>query len=40
MVKKDFLTPWLKFLNFLGIEKIDTISADQMALDYDKNQGR
>ena len=36
--KEDFLTPWLKFiLNFFGIEKIDTISADQMALDYDKS---
>ena len=36
--KEDFLTPWLKFiLNFFGIEKIDTISADQMALNYDKS---
>ena len=36
--KEDFLTPWLKFiLNFFGIEKINTISADQMALDYDKS---
>ncbi len=36
--KEDFLTPWLKFiLNFFGIEKIDTINADQMALDYDKS---
>jgi len=36
--KEDFLTPWLKFiLNFFGIEKVDTISADQMALDYDKS---
>ncbi len=35
---EDFLTPWLKFiLNFFGIEKIDTISADQMALDYEKS---
>ena len=35
---EDFLTPWLKFiLNFFGIEKVDTISADQMALDYDKS---
>ena len=34
----DFLTPWLKFiLNFFGIEKIDIICADQMALDYDKS---
>ena len=32
--KEDFLTPWLKFiLNFFGIEKIETINADQMALD-------
>ena len=31
-------TPWLKFiLNFFGIEKIDVISADQMALDYEKS---
>ena len=36
--KEDFLTPWLKFfLNFLGIEKVDIISADQMALDYEKS---
>ena len=36
--KEDFLTPWLKFiLNFFGIEKIQVISADQMALDYDKS---
>ena len=35
---EDFLTPWLKFiLNFFGIEKIDIICADQMALDYDKS---
>ena len=34
--KEDFLTPWLKFiLNFFGIEKIETINADQMALDYE-----
>ena len=33
-----FLTPWLKFiLNFFGIEKVETISADQMALDYKKS---
>jgi FMN-dependent NADH-azoreductase len=33
-----FLTPWLKFiLNFFGIEKIDIICADQMALDYEKS---
>ena len=36
--KEDFLTPWLKFiLNFFGIEKVETISADQMALDYEKS---
>ena len=36
--KEDFLTPWLKYiLNFFGIEKVDVISADQMALDYDKS---
>ena len=36
--KEDFLTPWLKFiLNFFGIDKVDTISADQMALDYEKS---
>ena len=36
--KEDFLTPWLKFiLNFFGIEKVDVISADQMALDYKKS---
>ena len=35
---EDFLTPWLKFiLNFFGIEKIDVVSADQMALDYEKS---
>ena len=35
---EDFLTPWLKFiLNFFGIEKVKTISADQMALDYNKS---
>ena len=35
---EDFLTPWLKFiLNFFGIEKIQVISADQMALDYEKS---
>jgi FMN-dependent NADH-azoreductase len=35
---EDFLTPWLKFiLNFFGIKKIDVISADQMALDYEKS---
>ena len=36
--REDFLTPWLKFiLNFFGIEKVEVISADQMALDYDKS---
>ena len=35
---EDFLTPWLRFiLNFFGIEKVDIISADQMALDYEKS---
>ena len=35
---EDFLTPWLRFiLNFFGIEKIDIIYADQMALDYKKS---
>ena len=36
--KEDFLTPWLKFiLNFFGIEKVETIYADQTALDYEKS---
>ena len=36
--KEDFLTPWLRFiLNFFGIEKIDTICADQMASNYEKS---
>jgi FMN-dependent NADH-azoreductase len=36
--KEDFLTPWLIFvLNFFGIENVQTISADQMALDYEKS---
>jgi len=36
--KEDFLTPWLRYiLNFFGIEKVDVISADQMALDYEKS---
>ena len=36
--KEDFLTPWLKYiLNFFGIDKVDIISADQMALDYEKS---
>ena len=35
---EDFLTPWLKFiLNFFGIEKVDVVCADQMALDYEKS---
>ena len=35
---EDFLTPWLKYiLNFFGIEKVEVISADQMALDYEKS---
>ena len=35
---EDFLTPWLKFvLNFFGIEKVECIGADQMALDYEKS---
>ena len=36
--KEDFLTPWLKFiLNFFGIDKVDVVSADQMALDFKKS---
>jgi len=36
--KEDFLTPWLKFiLNFFGIKRVDIVSADQMALDYEKS---
>tara|TARA_B100000282_G_C31666331_1_gene460012 strand:- start:158 stop:745 length:588 start_codon:yes stop_codon:yes gene_type:complete len=36
--KEDFLTPWLKYiLNFFGIKKIEIVSADQMALDYEKS---
>ena len=36
--KEDFLTPWLKFiLNFFGIEEVKVISADQMALNYEKS---
>ena len=36
--KEDFLTPWLKYiLNFFGIEKVEIVSADQMALDYEKS---
>ena len=35
---EDFLTPWLKFiLSFFGIEEVQTISADQMALNYEKS---
>ena len=35
---EDFLTPWLKFiLNFFGIDNVQVISADQMALDYKKS---
>ncbi len=35
---EDFLTPWLKFiLNFFGIDKVEVVSADQMALDYEKS---
>jgi len=35
---QDFLTPWLKFiLNFFGIEKVEIICADQMALNYEKS---
>ena len=35
---EDFLTPWLKFiLNFFGIDQVETISADQMALNYEKS---
>ena len=36
--KEDFLTPWLKFiLNFFGINHVETVSADQMSLDYEKS---
>ncbi len=35
---EDFLTPWLKFiLNFFGIGNVKVISADQMAIDYEKS---
>ncbi len=35
---EDFLTPWLKFiLNFFGIENVEIICADQMALNYEKS---
>ena len=36
--KEDYLTPWLKhILNFFGIKNIQTISADQMSIDYKKS---
>tara|TARA_B100000787_G_scaffold94043_1_gene69461 strand:- start:1214 stop:1666 length:453 start_codon:yes stop_codon:yes gene_type:complete len=36
--KDDFLTPWLSHvLNFFGIQKIDIIAADQLAIDYEKS---
>ena len=36
--KEDYLTPWLKHvLNFFGIKNIETISADQMSIDYEKS---
>ncbi len=36
--KEDYLTPWLKHvLNFFGIKNIETISADQMSIDYKKS---
>tara|TARA_B100001564_G_scaffold21450_1_gene16141 strand:- start:266 stop:850 length:585 start_codon:yes stop_codon:yes gene_type:complete len=36
--KDDYLTPWLKYvLNFFGIKNIQTISADQMSIDYEKS---
>ena len=36
--EEDFLTPWLKLmLNFFGIMDIKIISADQMAIDYEKS---
>ena len=35
---EDFLTQWLKYiLNFFGVDKIEVVSADQMALDYKKS---
>ena len=34
--KDDYLTPWLKHvLNFFGIKNFQTISADQMSIDYE-----
>ena len=36
--KEDFLTPWLTLmLNFFGITDIKIISADQMAINYEKS---
>ena len=36
--KEDFLTPWLTHvLNFFGLKNIQTISADQMSIDYEKS---
>ena len=36
--KDDYLTPLLKHvLNFFGIKNIQTISADQMSIDYEKS---
>ena len=36
--KEDFFNTMVKiYFKFFGIEKIDVISADQMALDYDKS---
>ena len=36
--EEDFLTPWLKLmLNFFGVMDIKIISADQMAIDYEKS---
>jgi len=36
--KEDFLTPWLRHvLNFFGIKNIQTVSADQMSIDYEKS---
>tara|TARA_B100001093_G_scaffold93335_1_gene85578 strand:+ start:1203 stop:1784 length:582 start_codon:yes stop_codon:yes gene_type:complete len=36
--KEDYLTPWLKHvLNFFGIKNIQTISADQMSINYEKS---
>ena len=36
--EEDFLTPWLKLmLNFFGVMDVKIISADQMAIDYEKS---